>query len=88
MGGAERSGYYSLLNASIGFNFAALLAGIYPKSRPIPTDTPKETATAPNVGLAEIPMACPTSLVATAPTRIPIRRRWNWSLPLQSQTAA
>ena len=37
----------------MGLSLAALLAGKYPNKTPIPTDTPKLTATAPNVGTAE-----------------------------------
>ena len=62
---------YSLLNASIGFKFAALLAGIYPKNRPIATDTPKEISTAASVGVAEIPIMVPTTFVAAQPIRMP-----------------
>ena len=74
---------YSLLNASIGFKFAALLAGIYPKNRPIATDTPKEISTAARVGVAENPIMVPTTFVAAQPIRWLLHRLRNWSQLLQ-----
>ena len=43
----------------MGFSFEARLAGIYPKISPMPTDTEKETITAPTVGGASIPIRLP-----------------------------
>ena len=56
----------------MGLSFAALAAGIYPKRRPIPTDTPKETSTAAGVGVASMPIAVPMAPVAAAPNTMPI----------------
>ena len=54
------------------FRFAARLAGMYPKSSPIPTDTLKETRIATGVGEALMPMRVPATPVAPQPIRIPM----------------
>ena len=53
----------------MGFSFAALLAGRYPNNTPMPTDTPKLTATAMGVGVAEKVMP-PPILWARVPPKI------------------
>ena len=66
----------------MGFNFAALLAGKYPNSTPMPTDTPKLTATAMGVGVAEklcafvmlIPSAFAQSMTAFVAQNVGARR--------------
>ena len=63
---------YSLRRASIGFMPAARLAGIYPNSSPIPTDTPNEIRTAETVGVAVMPIMVPMIPVHTEPTMMPM----------------
>ena len=50
---------------------AALLAGRYPNSTPIPTDTPKLMATVPRVGVAEKVAPPPISAASMPPMREP-----------------
>ena len=66
----------------MGFKPAARLAGIYPKTRPIAAETPKETSTAGSVAAAFICIRLPAAGVITHPSAMPT------SPPMELVTAA
>lgn len=74
---------YSNLNASIGFIFAAFLAGHTPKMMPVPDENATATATALRFNTAGMPNCCNAKMIhrlITTPMTHPISERTTDSL--------
>ena len=73
--------FYSYLNASIGFIFAALLAGKYPKKRPMAIENPIEIIIPEMLGRAGYPKILEAVIPRTIPKIRPMNRKFDTQNP-------